>query len=195
MRKAVLGVLLAVGLLGACSTHQVTMAYNPGAVQKPAAAKPDLEVLAVTDSRKYTGKHLGAIRGGYGNTLKTIEASSPVKEVVQKAFVDGLNARGLLAPTNGGRYGLDVTIEKLDCSQLIRKEAHARFQVTVLEKTTGRPVYSKAVDDAREDMGNLFATGVFGSVEELTKLANDSMQAAVDQALDNPAFLTAIGAR
>lgn len=195
MRKTALGALMAVGLLGACTTHQVTMAYNPTSAQKPAPAKPDVEVLSVTDSRKYTGKHLGAIRGGYGNTLKTIETASPVKEVVRKAFVDGLNARGLLAPANGGRFGLDVTVEKLDCSQLVRKEAHARFLVSVLDKATGRPVYSKIVEDNREDMGNLFATGVFGSVDELTKLTNDSMQAAVDQALDNSAFLTVVGMR
>lgn len=195
MRKAALCVLMVVGMLGACSTHQVTMTYNPAAVQKPPAAKPEVEVLTVTDARKYTGKHLGAIRGGYGNTLKTIEASGPVKDVVHKAFIDGLNARGLLAPSDGGRYGLDVTVEKLDCSQLVRKEAHTRFQLTVLDKSTGRPVYSKIVEDNREDMGNLFATGIFGSVDELTKLSNDSMQAAVDQALDNPAFLTVVGVR
>lgn len=195
MRKAGLAALVAAGLLGACTTHQVTMTYSLAAVQPPPAAKPDIEVLAVTDSRRYTGKHLGAIRGGYGNTLKTIEASGPVKDLVHRAFEDGLSARGLLAPADRGRYGLDITVEKLDCSQLVRKEAHARFQVTVLEKNSGRPVYSKTVEDNREDMGNLFATGVFGSVEELSKLANDSMQAAVDQALDNPALLTVIGAR
>lgn len=195
MRTAALYALTVVGMLGACTTHEVTMTYNPYSVQKPAAVKPDVEVLTVTDMRKYTGKHLGAIRGGYGNALKTIEASGPVKDVVHKAFADGLNARGLLATGNGGRYGLDVTVERLDCSQLVRREAHARFQVTVLDKSTGRPIYTKTVEDNREDMGNLFAAGVFGSVGDLTKLTNDSMQAAVDQSLDNPAFLTVVGAR
>ncbi|CAO3449786.1 hypothetical protein [Azospirillum argentinense] len=195
MRKAALCALMAASVLGACSTHQIPMTYNPAAVEKPPSAKPDVEVLAVTDSRKRTGKHLGAIRGGYGNALKTIEASGPVKDVVRKAFEDALGARGLLASANGANYGLDITVEKLDCSQLVRKEAHARFRVTVLDKSLGQPVYSKVVEDNREDTGNLFATGVFGSVEELSKLTNDSMQAAIDQALDNPAFLTVVKAR
>ncbi|NUB31823.1 hypothetical protein [Azospirillum brasilense] len=195
MRKVALCALMAASLLGACSTHQVPMTYDPAAVQRPPLAKPNVEVLAVTDARKYTGKHLGAIRGGYGNALKTIEASGPVKDVVHKAFEDALNARGLLASTDGGGYGLDITVEKLDCSQLIRKEAHARFRVTVLEKGTGQPVYSKVVEDNREGAGNPFITGVFGSVEELRKMANDSMQAAIDQAIDNPAFLTVVRAR
>ncbi|MBK3801275.1 hypothetical protein GAY33_18955 [Azospirillum brasilense] len=195
MRKAALGALIAASLLGACSTHQVPMTYSPAAVQKPPLAKPEVEVLTVTDARKYTGKHLGAIRGGYGNALKTIEASGPVKDVVHKAFEDALKARGLLAASNGGSYGLDITVEKLDCSQLVRKEAHARFRVAVLDKNTGQPVYSKVVEDNREDTGNPFATGVFGSVDELTKMTNDSMQAAIDQALDNPAFLTVVRAR
>ena len=90
---------------------------------------------------------------------------------------------------------MDIMVEKLDCSQLVRKEAHARFRVTVLDKNTGQPVYSKVSTDNREDMGNPFATGVFGSVEELTKLANDSMQAAIDEAIDNPAFLAVVGVR
>ncbi|WP_170296008.1 hypothetical protein [Azospirillum brasilense] len=194
MRMAALCALMAASLLGACSTHQVPMTYSPAAVQRPPLAKPNVEVLTVTDARKYTGKHLGAIRGGYGNALKTIEASGPVKDVVHKAFEDALNARGLLASTNGGSYGLDITVEKLDCSQLVRKEAHARFRVAVLDKSTGQPVYSKVVQDDREGAGNPFITGVFGSVEELSKLTNDSMQAAIDQALDNPAFLTVVRA-
>lgn len=195
MRKTALYALMAAGFLGACSTHQVPMTYSPSAVQKPMSTKPNVDVISVTDSRKYTGKHLGAIRGGYGNAVKTIEASGPVKDVVRKAFEDALDARGLLAPAKDGSYGLDIVVEKFDCSQFVRKEAHARFRVTVLDKKTGQPVYSKVSTDNREDTGNPFATGIFGSVEELTKLANDSMQATIDEALDNPAFLTVVGAR
>ena len=183
------------GLLGACGTHKVPMTYNAGGIaQKPPAAKPDVDVLTVTDSRKYTGVHLGAIRGGYGNTLKTLETAKPMRDVVQQAFMDGLAARGMLAQNNGGRYGLDITVDKLDCSLLMRPEAHARFQVSVLDKTTGRPVYTKAYEDSRSGDVTL-ASGVFGSAEDLGRLANDSMQAAVDQALDNPAFLTVVNAR
>jgi len=196
MRAAALPVLMLAGLLAGCGAHQVPMAYNTALVTaKSAAAKPVVEVLSVADTRKYTGTHLGAIRGGYGNALKTLETAQPVKEVVRQAFSEGLAARGLLAPGNGGRYGLDVTVEKLDCSQLIRREAHARFQVSVLDKTTGRPVYTRTSDDSRVDPGNLVETGVLGSVEDLRKLTNDSMQAAIDDALDNPAFLAVIGAR
>ncbi|WP_431859633.1 hypothetical protein [Azospirillum sp.] len=195
MRKAAVGALMAAGLLGACSTHQVPMTYNAGVVaQKPPAAKADVEVLSVTDARKHTGKHLGAIRGGYGNTLKTLEMARPANDVVRQAFVDGLGARGLLAQGNGARYGLDITVDKLDCSLLMRPEAHARFQVSVLDRTTGRPVYTKAYEDNRSGDATL-AAGIFGSVEDLGKMANDSMQAAVDQALDNGAFLTVVGAR
>jgi uncharacterized lipoprotein YajG len=171
------------------------MTYNAAAVaQNLPVVKPNVEVLTVSDSRKYTGVHLGAIRGGYGNTLKTLETAKPMKDVVQQAFMDGLTARGLLAQGGSARYGLDVTIEKLDCSQLVRREAHARFQITVFDKTAARPVYTRAYEDSRADEGTL-AGGVFGSVETLGKMANDSMQAAVDQALDNPAFLTLVSAR
>ena len=195
MRKAALPLIILAGMLVGCSTHQVPMTYNPASVTgKPMATTPDVELLGVTDSRKYTGTHLGAIRGGYGNALKTLEAPRPVAEVVRQAFADGLAARGLLSQANAGRYGLDVTVEKLDCSQLVRREAHARFRVSVLDKTSGRPVLAKTFEDNRTDEGTL-AGGIFGSVEVLGKMANDSMQAAIDRALDDPTFLTVIGAR
>jgi len=196
MRRIALAALLLVALVGACSRHEVAMSYNSAAVAaKPAMASPSVETVTVTDLRGTPANRLGAIRGGYGNPLKTLETAQPVKDVLHQAFADGLSARGMLAPNGNGRYGLEITIEKLDCSQYVRREAHTKLQVALLEKGTGRQVYTKRVEDNRTDSGSLVATGIFGSVDGLRKIANDSMQAAVDQALDNPAFLAVIGAR
>ncbi len=177
--------------LGACSTHQVPMDYDAAAVAKPASATPTVEVISVDDARKYKGAHLGAIRGGYGNALKTLEATQPVKDVVRKAFTDGLAARGMLSRAGASQYGMEITVDRLDCSQLVRREAHAKFQVALVDKATGQRVYTKASSDDRIDNGNIMETGVFGSVDELHKLVKASMQTAVDQALDDPILLAA----
>ena len=184
------------GLLAAgCSTHQVDMIYMPTAAVKPTDVKASVEVFSVSDSRKYTGSRLGAIRGGYGNALKTLETKEPVRDVVRKAFLEGLTNRGLLAPSGTGQYGLEVDVTKLDCSQYVRREAHAQFRITILDKATGRPTYTTVAEDDRVNEGSLVENGIFGSVEELRKLANEAMQAAVDRALDGPGFQLAVGAR
>ncbi|WP_168220321.1 YajG family lipoprotein [Azospirillum thermophilum] len=171
------------------------MTYNRAAVSATLPkAKPTVEVFGVTDSRKNSSTRIGAIRGGFGNPIKTLEASAPVKDVVRQAFLDGLSARGLLAAPGAGSYGIELTVKRLDSSQLVRREAHSDFVFSVIEKTSGRQIYSKDVADNRADEGSL-AGGILGSVEELRKITNDSLQAAVDQALDNPAFLSVIGVR
>lgn len=186
---------VAAGVLGllvaGCSTHQVDMAYSPAAVVKPAAATPTVNVVSVSDNRKHKGAHLGAIRGGYGNAIKTIEASQPVKDVVRQAFTDGLAARGMLAQTGGAQYGLEITVDRLDCSQLVRREAHAKFQLALVDQASGQKVFSKTAEDDRTDSGSLVETGIFGSVEDLHRLVKASMQAAVDQALDDSMFQAA----
>ncbi|WP_207459146.1 YajG family lipoprotein [Azospirillum sp. SYSU D00513] len=179
------------GLAG-CSSTPVSLRYNaPTTLSKPEGAKPVVEVISVTDARENTAR-IGAIRGGYGNPLKTLTAATPVPDMVRQAFLDGLAARGLLAESNTGLYGLEIGVKRLDSSQLVRREAHTHLQLSVVEKSTGRPVYNKAIEDNRSDEGSFVETGILASVEDLRKITNDSMQAAVDQALDNPAFLAAV---
>ncbi len=191
---AALVCLLGLGV-SACSNTAVDLTYNRAAVTaKPVAAKPVVEMLSVTDARKNPSTRIGAIRGGFGNPLKTLEVSTPVKDIVRQAFLDGLGARGLLASPGSGAYGIELTVKRLDSSQLMRREAHSDFLVTVIDKASGRPIYAKQVEDNRAD-GEASGAGIFGSVEELRAYTNDSLQAAVDKALDNPLFLAAIGVR
>ncbi len=191
--------LCAIGMvIAACTTTPVNLKYTSATV--PAAARghhqPIVEVFSVTDYRKHDSNWLGVIRGGFGNPIKTLETPIAVKEIVQGAFSDALRARGLLAQNGTGRYALDVGIRRFDCSQLVRREAHAQFNVSLTDRHNGLRVYEREVSIDRVSGGLLAGdAGIFGSVEDLRKLANETMQAAIDQALNEPTFLATLNQR
>jgi len=182
-----IGIALAVLVLGGCSTNTVNISYDTAAVASPpAVAANSLKILSVSDGRKHGSHWLGAIRGGFGNPLKTLNTQVPVKDVVANAFTAALKARGFLAST-GGDFGMTVVINQFDCNQYIRREAHVRLHVSIVEFASAQQIYDK---DIRIDKvtGSLFTfdAGIFADVEDLRKVANQALQEAIDQALDDP---------
>jgi Uncharacterized lipoprotein len=178
--------LLAVLCLGGCSTTIVDLPYAPVS-PKVINQNPIIDMGTVTDERKNESRSLGSIRNGYGGALKSLETAEPVADVIKAAFVNGLKARGLEAPPGKGTYRLDVTVLKFDCNQYVRREAHAEFQTTLVVRASEKIEYTHTVVD-KEVQGSLFAfdTAIFASVEDLRKVANDLLQRAVDEALDDP---------
>jgi uncharacterized lipoprotein YajG len=183
---AALAVLTVLGL-GGCNTNTVDLSYDTtAAASQPAVAANSVKILSVSDGRKHGPHWLGAIRGPFGSPLKTLNTAVPVKDVVENAFTTALKARGLLAST-GGAYGMEVVINQLDSNQLVRREAHVRLHVSMVEFASGQQIY---VADIRIDKvsGSLitFDASVFADVEDLRKVANQALQEAIDQALDDP---------
>lgn len=181
--------VLAVIFLGGCSTTPVSLTYNASAIQaEPARTPNSVAVISVIDHRKHEANWLGAIRGGFGNALKTLRTTEPVNEVVKKVFSGGLKARGLLA-SGKGRYGLKIELNQFDCNQYARLEAHIRFKVSVVETESGNSIHEKEVKvDKVEGSKVTFKAGVFASVWRLRDLANKALQEAVDKTLDDPAL-------
>ena len=180
---------LVVLFLSGCSTNTVHLTYNTSVVaSQQAVTASSVEILSVSDSRKHASNWLGAIRGGFGNPLKTLTTDVPVKNVVENAFTAALKARGLLAST-GGVYGMQVVVNQFDCNQYVRREAHVRLHVSMVKLASGQQIYAR---DIRVDKvtGSMitFNVGIFAAVEDLRKLANQALQEAVDQALDDPQF-------
>lgn len=191
MLKKLRGALVAAGgmlLLAACSTTPTTLTYSPAAVPQAAPAKASVVVDTVTDSRQHDATWLGAIRGGFGNPLKTLVTDAPVKDVVADAFRAGLAARGL--NTADSRYVMSLNVVQFDCNQFVRREAHAHIDVVLRERATGVEAFRKT---ASADLvtGSLVTmdAGIFAEVEDLRKVANDALQQAVDMALDDPVFV------
>lgn len=182
--------LVACVLLAACSTNPVNLTYNPGNASSIPTGKAAIEQVSVTDKRGVDSKWLGAIRGGMGNPLKTLETTVPVSEEIKTAFTEGLRARSLLAPD--GPYRLDVVVNKFDCSQLVRREAHAVFDVMLVNKASRQVAYIRPVSVTKVS-GELVTmdVGIMAKVEDLLKVANDALQEAIDQALNDPGLLAA----
>lgn len=185
--------LVAVVATSACSTTPVGLTYDPdkAATAPIQQGKPSVEVMTVSDYRKHDPNWLGAIRGGYGNPLKTLETPVPVKEVVKTAFADGLKARNLLA--SNSRHAMDLKVVQFDCNQYIRREAHAKVDVSIIERASGRSVYSRQYESDKVS-GSLMSmdVGIFASVDDLKVVANDALQDVVDRALDDPQLRAAL---
>jgi uncharacterized lipoprotein YajG len=153
--------------LTACSTNSVGLTYKPSATIVPAKANSaTVSVGSFVDQRGETANWIGAVRGGYGQQMKKLEATPSVSAVVQTAFADGLRARGLQGSGSGGAYQISGVIKRLDCSQYVRREAHAEIEVRIFETSTGKQVFAQTYT-ADELEGSLLAVsaGPFGSVE------------------------------
>ncbi len=188
-------VMLALLFMGGCSTTTVDLPYSNTAnhSQTSSAAISSVKILSVVDRRKHDPHWLGAIRGGFGNPLKTLTTDVPVSTVVERAFTSALDSRGLLA-TTAGTYGLEVIVDQFDCNQYARREAHVRFTVSLVAFASGQQTYAKnvKVDKVTGSRITLDA-GIFADVEDLRVLANEALQEAVDDALDDPQFIRSIG--
>ena len=79
-------------------------------------------------------------------------------------------------------------IKKFDCSQLVRREAHAEVEVSIFELSTGNRVFNQTYTADELDGSLLTAAGIFGSVESLRALAEKALTEVVDKALDDTAL-------
>jgi len=195
MFKAFL-ILATVLVLSGCGTTEVDLFYNSSAVTKPpiGVTPNSVKILMVDDSRGTDPFWLGAIRGGFGNPLKTLKTKQPVKEVVGKAFADGLRSRGLLAPSEG-KIGMEVVINKFHCSQYVRRKARVRVFVSLVKMSSNRQVYARDIKvDVVTGGDNIFDTGVIAKVEDLSKVANQALQQVVEKTLDDRHFVSALKA-
>jgi uncharacterized lipoprotein YajG len=192
MRRMLALSLLCLGL-AACGTTQMPMTYAP-TVTPVAVSRPVVAVGTITDRRengREDPRWIGTIRGGFGNPIKTLEASEPVTEVVRKAFTDALAARGMLAPA-APRYTLSVDIVQFKADQVARREATVEFRVT-LAQAGGASVLT--TQERANQVGGSVVTlsaGVFGSVEDLHAIALSTMNQAIDRILDKPEFAAAL---
>jgi len=189
-------ILATVLVLSGCSTTEVDLIYDASAVTNPpvGVAPKSVKILMVNDGRGTDPFWLGAIRGGFGNPLKTLKTKKPVKEVVEKAFAEGLRSRGLLASSEG-KFGMEVIINKLDCSQYVRREAHVRIFVSLVELSSSRTVYARDINVDNVTGGdNIFDAGIVADVEDLRKVANQALKQAVDKVLDDRQFVSALTA-
>jgi hypothetical protein len=174
--------------LAACGNTTSDMHYTVSDAVVRAAA-PAISGVTAVDQRKEEAHRLATIMGGFGNPLKTLDLSKPVKDEVADAFADGLRARGLL--TERGPYRIELLIRKYDADMIMGSTGRIDLDMSVIDTASQKMVYSDSAANERSDF-HFFATGVFASMDELQKLAQEALDATVDQLLDRPAFRAAV---
>ncbi len=182
--------LLLTALLAGCGTTAATLGYSPTEAPRPRAA-PIVSVVTVTDARREKDPtYIGAIRGGFGNPLKTLTSARPVKDEVAAAFEAALQARNLYGPN--APAALAVTLTELSANQVARREGHTKFSLVLSDRATGRTLFSDT-EDVLKIGGSLitFDAGVFASIEDLRAITALSLSQAIAQALDKPGFAAA----
>ncbi|HWK45796.1 MAG TPA: hypothetical protein VNT30_13830 [Stellaceae bacterium] len=181
--------------LAGCSTDRVSIGYRPISGIYAQQGQAVVQLGDFVDARKVDAHWLGAIRGGFGQPLKVLETDAPATEVVRNAFAQGLAARGMLRAATGAPYTLTAEIEKFDCSQYVRREAHAWVTLTLRETASGRAVMTETFRrDVVQDNANLFDVGAFASIDDLRAVAIEALRRVIDASLDSPKLRLALAA-
>ena len=184
----VFAVVAASGSIAEARDYPVQLPYTaPAEVQR---GEPTIVFGDVTNERDRGVNWLAAIRGGYGNPLKVLVTEQPVHEVVAQGFRDGLAARGMAAER--GPHVLNLRVIRFDGDQFIPKNAHIIVETTLIDVASGATLYQHTYQVDRVGPG--IGGGIFTPIEPLRALANDAMNMAIDQALDDPAFRAALAA-
>jgi hypothetical protein len=181
-------------MMSACSTTPVAVSYKAtGAVTPFPSSSGGVAVATFVDDRGEPPKWLGAIRGGFGNPLKVLETDETVAVMVQNAFAEGVRARGGASTNTARKYEVRGAIKKLDCSQYVRREAHGIIEVAVVDAKSGAERFKRTYSaDLVDGSPMSLSTGIFASVDDLRRVAEQVLQQLVDKALDDPAFRHAI---
>ena len=189
-RVALIATLMILGVgIGGCTTS-ARLAYSPSTSVDRSSA-PAIFAVGAVDQRKEAPHRLATIMGGFGNPLKYLDTADPVKDVVAGAFVDGLQARGLLSEDHHAPFRLDLVIRKFDADMIMGSTARIDMDLTLVNAGTSQPVYRDTIADERSDFA-FFAVGVFASTDDLQKLAQTLLNATVDKMLDKPGFRAAL---
>ena len=145
------------------------------------------------DAQRDNGTWIGAVRGGYGNTIKTVLVEQPVCDVVAATFAQALRARGSFAESqHSGTRVLSGSVAAFACKQYVRRDCTVALDVVLTDRATGQKIFEKKYE-AYEFDGSVWAmdTGVFGSVDKLRDLAARTLAACVDKALDDDGLINA----
>lgn len=175
----------------ACSTTRVDLGYVSSSAVKSQSSGV-VQLGSFTDDRGEPSNWLGAIRGGFGNPLKNLETSIPVNKLVEAAFSDGLRSRGIDVQSGNTKRLITGSIKKLDCNQIVQREANAAIDIKVIDLTSQAIIFSRSYSSTKYENTGL-ATGVFASVEDLRILTEKALQEVIDKMMDDSELRVALG--
>jgi len=193
MKRSIINTLiLASGLLltGCVTKYNLHYASN-GAVFKSQNQRKT-SVRDIEDERRSQSTVIGTIRGGYGNTLKRVCSDKSVEAAIRDVLETALEEHGLLDRNEESQLCLDVKINRLDANYVMNKEAHANLTFNLIDKERKLIVFSETYAADLTKRG--FGAGCFANATSLGELANEALSQAIDNALSDRLFRSALGA-
>ena len=183
-------VLVAAFVIAGCSN---TLPLHYVATEQASQAPATVSAVQVIDKRgEPDPTWYGAIRGGYGNPLKTLHSDKPIDQTVQDAFEAALAARGIRIDRSASAPSLMVTVGQFEADRVVRSEVAIRLDV-VVKSPSGDMIYSHETSEDPIILGGL-AEGVLADPKDLQAFTQTTMDQAINQAIDAPGFLAAITA-
>jgi len=176
--------------LASCSTTRVGMTYSPTAGAQTLGGLRPIEVGSFIDQRGEPANWLGAIRGGFGNPIKTLESDIPVGTLVQSAFTSALQSRGADVTGSTSEVLLTGVVKQLFCNQVISREANVEIEIQVQDVASKRVLFTRTY--AATNFEGTLATGVFGSTDSLRALTEKTLREVVEQALNDSTLRLAL---
>lgn len=185
--------------LSGCSTHRVRLVYTPptsapqGSRTLPATLVGEFADERGDDAQRDNGTWIGAVRGGYGNTIKTVLVERPLRDIVAATFAQALGARGSFADSqHTGTRVLSGSVAAFACKQYVRRDCTVALNVVLTDRVSGQKIFEKKYE-AYEFDGSVWAmdSGIFGSVDKLRDLAARTLAVCVDKVLDDGGLINA----
>lgn len=183
-------VLLIAGIavLWGCSTTKVSMQYE-GNPEPDKTISSGIGKIQVKDDRGTDPDWMGAIRGGYGNVLKSLRTERPMAEIIENVYRQAFEEYGYLDEPNG-QVTFVASIEKMDCSYFFNREAHAHIKVSLYNRGNDALLFeNRYVTDISE--GGVGA-GIFGDVETLRDFGEKALNQTVDKSMTDLTFIAAL---
>jgi len=177
-------------VLGGCTENTVSSLNYTPAVSVQAATAATVGSVMATDQRKEAPNRLATIMGGYGNPLKTLDTTKPVKDEVADAFTEGLRVRGLLASGAAAPFRLALVVHRFDSDQYMGRGARIDVGMSVIDQS-GRTVFEDSNKNEVSEAEFLKA-GIFADIKDLQRISETVLARAIDQLLDKPAFRAAV---
>lgn len=175
-----------------CGTTRAPLTYQPPPAVQKSTTGGQVVMGSFVDSRgEADPTWAGAIRGGFGNSLKVLALDKPVADVVKAAFADGLKARGV-STVAGGQPQLTAVIRKFDCDQYVRREATIEIELSVID-ANGQTRFTRAYRSNNLDGSMItLSAGVFASIDDLRVVMEKTLRETVDKALDDSSLRAAL---
>lgn len=166
----------------------VSMQYE-GDPEPNRAITSGIGEIQVNDNRGTDPDWMGAIRGGYGNVLKSLRTERPMAEIIEDVYRQAFEEYGYLDEP-GGQVRFIANIEKMDCSYFFNREAHAHIRISLYDRGNDALLFeNRYVTDISE--GGVGA-GIFGDVETLRDFGEDALNQTVDKSMTDLTFIAAL---